>query len=67
MGSIICPSRVKSLVCLFWMTVIIVYNTVVIIINIIIKACSWKEVSCSMTGDALSLIRANAEHMANIK
>ena len=51
------------------MILIIVYNTVVMTINVIIKACSWKEVSCSTTGDALSLslIKANAEHMANTK
>jgi hypothetical protein len=67
MVSIIFPSRMKSLVCLFCMALIIVYNTVMMIINIIIKACSWKKINCSMTGDALSLIRANVEHMADIK
>jgi len=66
--AIICPSRMNRLVCLFWMILIIVYNTVMMIINKIIKACSLKKISCSMTGDTLhSLIKANVEHMANIK
>ena len=36
--SIFCPSRMNCLVCLFWMNMIIMYITVVMIINIIIKA-----------------------------
>jgi hypothetical protein len=52
--SIICPSRINRLVCLFWIILIIVWNTVVMIINIIINAWSWKKINCSITGDALS-------------
>jgi hypothetical protein len=52
--SIICHSRMNRPVCLFWIILIIVYNTVVMIINIIISAWSWKKINCSMTGDALS-------------
>lgn len=54
MVSIIWPSRMNRLVCLFWMILIIVYMTVVMIISIIIRAWSWKKISCSMIGDALS-------------
>ena len=45
--SIICPSRLNLLVCLFRMILIIVYITVLMIINLIIKACSWKKINCS--------------------
>ena len=45
--SIICPSRMNRLVCLFWMIRVIVYNTVVITINIIIRAWSWQMASRS--------------------
>ena len=51
--SIICPSMMKRLVCLFWVILIIVYITVVMIISIIINTWSWKK-NCSMVGDALS-------------
>lgn len=54
MVSIICPSRMNRLVCLFLIILIIVYITVVIIINMIISAWSWKKISCSIIGDALS-------------
>jgi hypothetical protein len=54
MFSIIYPSMMNCLVRLFWMILIIVYITVVIIINIIIDACSWEKITCSMIGDALS-------------
>jgi len=47
------------------MILIIMYNTVMMVIDVFIKECSWKEVSCSTTDDAVSLIRANAEYMAN--
>lgn len=36
--SSICPSKMNRLVCLFWIILITVYNTVMMIINIIIKA-----------------------------
>ena len=52
--SIICPSKMNRLVCLFWIILIIVYIIVVIIINIIIRALSWKKINCSIIGDALS-------------
>jgi hypothetical protein len=54
MVSIICPSIMNRLVCLFWMILIIVYITVVMIINIVIKAWSWKKINYAMIGDALS-------------
>jgi hypothetical protein len=54
MFSIICPSMMNCLVCLFWMILIIVYITVVNIINVIIDTWSWKKITCSMIGDALS-------------
>jgi len=38
MVSIICLSRINRLVCLLWIILIIVYNTVVIIISIINSA-----------------------------
>lgn len=52
--SIIWPSRIYRLVCLFCMILIIVYMTVVMIISMIIRAWSWKKINCSMIGDALS-------------
>jgi hypothetical protein len=53
--SIIWPSRIyHRLVCLFCMILIIVYMTVVMIISMIIRAWSWKKISCSIIGDALS-------------
>lgn len=52
--SIIWPSRMNRLVCLFWIILIMVYITVVIIISIIIRVWSWKKINCSMVGDALS-------------
>jgi len=36
------------------MILVIVYITVVMIISMIIRAWSWKKISCSMIGDALS-------------
>jgi len=54
MVSIICPSMMKRLVCLFWMILIIVYITVVMIINTIINTWSWKQINCSVICDALS-------------
>ena len=40
--SIICPSKMNCVVCLYWIILTIVYNTVVIIISMIISAWSWK-------------------------
>jgi len=54
MVSIICPSMMKRLVRLFWMILIIVYITVVMIINIIINTWLWKRINCSVIGDVLS-------------
>ena len=48
--SIICPFRMNRLVvCLFRMILIIVYVTVVMIINLIIEAWSWKKINCSIS------------------
>ena len=52
--SIICPSRMNCLVCLFWIILIIMYITVVIIINIIIKTWLLKKINFFMIGDVLS-------------
>lgn len=52
--SISCPSNMNRLVCLLRASIVIMYNTVVVIISIIISAWSWKKISCSMIGDALS-------------
>lgn len=52
--SIICPSSINRLVCLFRIRVIIMYDTVAVIISIIISTWSWKKTSCSMMGDAPS-------------
>lgn len=54
MVSIICPSKMNRLVCLFLIILTIVYITVVMIINMIISAWSWKKINCSIIGDALS-------------
>ena len=54
MVSVICPSKINRLFCLFWIILIIVYITVLMIINIIIRVWSWKKIDCSIMGDALS-------------
>jgi hypothetical protein len=44
----------NSLICLLWMILIIVYVTVLMIINIIFKTWSWKNINYSMIGVVLS-------------
>ena len=43
---------INHLVCLFQISVIIMYSTAVIIISIIIGVWSWKKINCSMIGEA---------------
>jgi hypothetical protein len=52
--SIISPSSINRLVCLFRIRVIIMYDTAVVIINITINMWSWKKTNCSIMGDAPS-------------
>jgi hypothetical protein len=46
--SIICPSRINCLACLFWISMIIKYILGVMISNMIIWAWSWTKINYSM-------------------
>ena len=53
--SIIFPSRLNRLVCLFWISMIMKYISGVMVINMIIWAWSWMKINCSMLVVAPSL------------